>query len=987
MRIRPTLFVGLGTSGVEIIAHFRRMMYEQFTRAGLPCFQYIGIETNADAKPPDEDYRFDEYGRIDFLRTTVDNMPAVRVYLDDTRPEFLPDLKRWLDPSLLINENAVEKGANHVRMLGRLALWKNWDRVQTALSNAFANLGDDKRRTHSEHILKDRLPDQDPPPRVSPGCNVFMLGTLCGGTCGGMLIDIAYQVRAILSAGSVQLPPGTNPNIYAIVTVLDDVLSKQQDRARQAANCWASLLELDHYMDNRTHYDYSMPGAAQFARTHEPPVTFVQLVSRSNILGELFPGSVENFKGDELNRMIALKIFNNIFTEVDISIETEMVNLIAQGSQQRNLKQRTRTMISFGVSAMWNPKYKFAEAFACDKAIRFCEDLIGSLSAGRDGLMQRIARDRWRGVVRDAGESLYHPRGRDSIPERINALIQDVDKKTSKIPLNEMVEFLNAYPRDNPLRARFKLRGELVKDMKDMVDVFSSELRNRVKAFVEDLIRDMDPLNQDHHAETVLNVSEMALFVQKLREIVTEDAEAAAENLPTFEFRGSPLPRGIDLIGNPWQALIFKSSSSETKIRSRIIKEFREYADLFRRQCAMHFARKPILRMRESLIEEIARKINDIKLLLEDTVVELKKQRDAADTRQGVHYSNTWELPQPGYSAFLTERYDHLELGRKRDLVTQILRNLADDEQDVRQQTWNGLVTRSPEDLTGIFKYPFFRWALEQRTEWSIAEEATKRFQSPEDIRPVVRRSFPFCRMKGDYQSSRKTIHSTLERLCGKSIPGKLKDLANRSESEQKPFEISDSSLDNLVVFYRQEAPFHIDDLAAAPHMLQRYTDIMESNAKPIHAEIDPTTFDKGHLDRLADIQDMVDTIQLLYPDEAFARYGPNLVFQYTRPNGRSEAIAVTTEQDKQRFCTRLARQETESTQAREAFEERVKEILRSRGREAVMQRANEIYGKWLAELGEDDRKNRDAKLSKFFDTFLPHDPAASIDTAPPANT
>ena len=34
--IRPTLFVGLGTTGTNILKYLRRLMFEEYGRAGLP---------------------------------------------------------------------------------------------------------------------------------------------------------------------------------------------------------------------------------------------------------------------------------------------------------------------------------------------------------------------------------------------------------------------------------------------------------------------------------------------------------------------------------------------------------------------------------------------------------------------------------------------------------------------------------------------------------------------------------------------------------------------------------------------------------------------------------------------------------------------------------------------------------------------------------------------------------------------------------------
>ena len=44
--IRPTLFIGLGTTGTNILKKLRELMSEEYGHAGLPIFRYISIETD-----------------------------------------------------------------------------------------------------------------------------------------------------------------------------------------------------------------------------------------------------------------------------------------------------------------------------------------------------------------------------------------------------------------------------------------------------------------------------------------------------------------------------------------------------------------------------------------------------------------------------------------------------------------------------------------------------------------------------------------------------------------------------------------------------------------------------------------------------------------------------------------------------------------------------------------------------------------------------
>ena len=53
------------------------------------------------------------------------------------------------------------------------------------------------------------------------GINVYVVGTLCGGSCSGMLIDMAYLIRSILGVGNAN-------NVYGIFTMYDRSISWKQ---------------------------------------------------------------------------------------------------------------------------------------------------------------------------------------------------------------------------------------------------------------------------------------------------------------------------------------------------------------------------------------------------------------------------------------------------------------------------------------------------------------------------------------------------------------------------------------------------------------------------------------------------------------------------------------------------------------------------------------------------------------------------------------
>jgi len=83
--IRPTLFIGLGGTGKEVLLHLRRKFYERFDEPKLPCTAFLWIDTDtrdvmAQGERIDEIYqevRFNEEERLPLLEGRVSSLSDV----------------------------------------------------------------------------------------------------------------------------------------------------------------------------------------------------------------------------------------------------------------------------------------------------------------------------------------------------------------------------------------------------------------------------------------------------------------------------------------------------------------------------------------------------------------------------------------------------------------------------------------------------------------------------------------------------------------------------------------------------------------------------------------------------------------------------------------------------------------------------------------------------------------------------------------------
>lgn len=395
MKIRPTLYVGLGTTGTKILNHLRGLNYQEYGQAGLPIFRYISIETDGskDGKVSsiDDDRIGIEYDKdgvpvtveselrpADYevnhvIHTPIPNPESIHERINPKSSESVYNrhLAGWLDANIL-NLDAVRRpgGAGNIRMVGRLSLWENWNQgnlVRQRFREAYDAIwkADNKQQASTfleRHFGAEVTVDEE-------NRNVFIVGTLCGGTCSGMLLDIAYYFQQIAREVST-----INTHVYGLFTMHDEALASGGDSAVLLANCYASLVELDYYKRDATEYRITLPGGTDF-RTKNSPFDIATFLSATGMAGERFVDSSGLFVQDELDRMVAADLFVRTLG-MDALIGADLVNATAASDLQfealRNVGNETEKgsfvqyMFSSGLEKVWLPKEKIVRLAATE---------------------------------------------------------------------------------------------------------------------------------------------------------------------------------------------------------------------------------------------------------------------------------------------------------------------------------------------------------------------------------------------------------------------------------------------------------------------------------------------------------------------------------------------------------------------------------------------------------------------------------------------
>ena len=448
--IKPTLFVGLGTTGTNILKSLRQLMSEEYGHAGLPIFRYVAIETDA-AVDVGNSNQMKDYEQINLITATIDSFNAIRRKLNPKDPGYNANLVDWLNPDLLTFAGAFNAGAANIRMAGRLCLWENWGEMHNTITKAYAAIVAPAAMKEAGGVLGLPLGD-------GGAINVYVVGSLCGGSCSGMLIDVGYFCKELLGAGG---------NVYGIFTMYDKDLAggNAAPTAVQSANCYASLQELNYYNHLLTTYEVTPP-SGPVNRSKEPPYDYTILISRSGVTPIYkFVKTGGEFDEDGLNLMVALNLFAEAAGDTDGKKEAIRINF--QGFPgYGELKEvpkgeipiMTKCIASFGLTAVWYPKYRIASAAASLVNQRLCDNWIASHRP--PATIVNEATQEWNKILNENIGILAAPKGQQPLKGRIEKLLGTAKTKFNSVNSAVLKSIMERFPENETFKDKFDQGGK-----------------------------------------------------------------------------------------------------------------------------------------------------------------------------------------------------------------------------------------------------------------------------------------------------------------------------------------------------------------------------------------------------------------------------------------------------------------------------------------------------------------------------------------------
>lgn len=284
VRIGPTLIVGLGGTGGDVILRLRKRFFEKYgSLSEFPIVSYLWLDTDRSEKHIlGKEIR--EFVRLSDTERQMVTVQDTTVITNNLKEPHYAHIDKWWYPGLSAL-GQMNEGAGQIRAYSRLAFFHHYKNIRGAISEANTRVRDTvaaERMMHSPTLKDLGLLAQV---QFNQPTNVYIVCSIAGGTGSGMLIDAAFLVKDIFQEGNV--------TISAFLVFPDHFGPVTNERMR--ANSYALLKELNYYKHGVDFFEAEWERGTT-SKVAIPPFDYCYVFDNQNAAGQSAggqPGSQE----------------------------------------------------------------------------------------------------------------------------------------------------------------------------------------------------------------------------------------------------------------------------------------------------------------------------------------------------------------------------------------------------------------------------------------------------------------------------------------------------------------------------------------------------------------------------------------------------------------------------------------------------------------------------------------------------------------------
>ncbi|MCS7243855.1 MAG: tubulin-like doman-containing protein [Candidatus Calescibacterium sp.] len=338
----PTIVIGLGGTGLKTVVNLKKRVGD----IGKGLLKFLCIDSDKNEVLVNE-LEPDEYINV--------GVPGVSAIISNLKSETAEFVRPWFPSNLNFKVVAGDEGAKQFRPMGRLYLFKNIDRVFNAIDMVTKQL----RAKFADVRI------------ASKTINVYIVSSTCGGTGSGMLLDMAYVVRKVIEEenavsalvkGILFLPTAFHPF----------PISDEAERKHIFANGYATLKEIDYYMNPSKETEYNVQfSQTRVVRSKKQPFDVCYVVDDEN---EEFPiGSLDDTIR-AVSESLVILLTSGVGTSIK-SAEDNLFTVLSQSQKMQPYSEKNYLYSSFGTSSVIYP-YDLVKKYVAGKLIKHMYDSL-----------------------------------------------------------------------------------------------------------------------------------------------------------------------------------------------------------------------------------------------------------------------------------------------------------------------------------------------------------------------------------------------------------------------------------------------------------------------------------------------------------------------------------------------------------------------------------------------------------------------------------
>lgn len=338
---RPTVVIGLGGTGHSSVLKLKKRFIDAYG-AVPPIIRFLSIDTTENS----------QWSERTSSNGSVMLEPNEQYVLQVINPGALVSganehIDEWWPKDIPIS--AIVAGAGQVRARGRLALFAKSSEVFARIRNAIDDVQNIKntRQMYADQFLVSER----------GGLEIYLVGSLAGGTGSGIFLDIAFISRSMVD---------TLSNVTGVF-VLPRLFSNLPGTQLVKPNAYGALKEIEYFSKMKPSDQFEINYGTATVNVEHPPFDLLYVLDSVNENGKVIS------ELSDLTGLIADGLYIQIGSQIGTNSSNSVDNIKTHLTTAGLVRGRLPSYCSFGVASLTLP-LKAYESMQIDAARKLVSD-------------------------------------------------------------------------------------------------------------------------------------------------------------------------------------------------------------------------------------------------------------------------------------------------------------------------------------------------------------------------------------------------------------------------------------------------------------------------------------------------------------------------------------------------------------------------------------------------------------------------------------